>query len=136
MGKYKPAGIAPWRRLPKLSKRLYLPARHGIAVSASKNKSCFLALAIEQSQQTKITMDVVAERLNCQNTPPKLVRMAKRSLPQLSAIMATPAGFEPATCRLEGGCSIRLSYGVVRFTHSGARENAPVVCGLGRIVHS
>ena len=26
--------------------------------------------------------------------------------------LATPAGFEPATCRLEGGCSIRLSYGV------------------------
>ncbi len=25
--------------------------------------------------------------------------------------MATPAGFEPATCRLEGGCSIQLSYG-------------------------
>ena len=26
--------------------------------------------------------------------------------------LATPAGFEPATVRLEGGCSIRLSYGV------------------------
>jgi len=26
--------------------------------------------------------------------------------------MAIPAGFEPATCRLEGGCSIRLSYGI------------------------
>src|SRR5579871_2848350 len=26
--------------------------------------------------------------------------------------VATPAGFEPATVRLEGGCSIRLSYGV------------------------
>ena len=25
--------------------------------------------------------------------------------------MARPAGFEPATTRLEGGCSIRLSYG-------------------------
>ena len=25
--------------------------------------------------------------------------------------MATPAGFEPATTRLEGGCSIQLSYG-------------------------
>jgi len=25
--------------------------------------------------------------------------------------LATPAGFEPATCRLEGGCSIQLSYG-------------------------
>lgn len=28
--------------------------------------------------------------------------------------MARPAGFEPATVRLEGGCSIRLSYG--RYT--------------------
>ena len=27
--------------------------------------------------------------------------------------MATPAGLEPATARLEGGCSIQLSYGVV-----------------------
>jgi hypothetical protein len=27
-------------------------------------------------------------------------------------LVATPAGFEPATCRLEGGCSIQLSYGV------------------------
>ena len=26
-------------------------------------------------------------------------------------LMARPAGFEPATTRLEGGCSIRLSYG-------------------------
>ncbi len=25
--------------------------------------------------------------------------------------MARPAGFEPATIRLEGGCSIQLSYG-------------------------
>jgi hypothetical protein len=25
--------------------------------------------------------------------------------------MATPAGLEPAACRLEGGCSIQLSYG-------------------------
>ena len=26
-------------------------------------------------------------------------------------LLARPAGFEPATTRLEGGCSIRLSYG-------------------------
>jgi hypothetical protein len=33
--------------------------------------------------------------------------------------MATPAGFEPATCPLGGGCSIQLSHGantaVLRF---------------------
>jgi hypothetical protein len=28
--------------------------------------------------------------------------------------LATPAGLEPATCRLEGGCSIQLSYGAHR----------------------
>lgn len=27
--------------------------------------------------------------------------------------MATPAGFEPATIRLEGECSIQLSYGAI-----------------------
>ncbi len=27
--------------------------------------------------------------------------------------MAIPAGFEPATVRLEGGCSIQLSYGTI-----------------------
>ncbi len=27
--------------------------------------------------------------------------------------MATPAGLEPATIRLEGGCSIQLSYGAL-----------------------
>ncbi len=29
----------------------------------------------------------------------------------LEKAMARPAGFEPATTRLEGGCSIQLSYG-------------------------
>ena len=36
-------------------------------------------------------------------------------------IVATPAGFEPATPSLEGWCSIRLSYGVLpgaRFTRA------------------
>jgi hypothetical protein len=28
-------------------------------------------------------------------------------------LLATPAGLEPATCRLEGGCSIQLSYGAL-----------------------
>jgi hypothetical protein len=31
-----------------------------------------------------------------------------------SSRLATPAGLEPATCRLEGGCSIQLSYGAGR----------------------
>src|SRR6478672_5325546 len=59
-------------------------------------------------------------------------------------LMATPAGLEPATCRLEGGCSIQLSYGaegvvarsvrplanagrleIIRISHHPAR------CGVG-----
>ena len=38
-----------------------------------------------------------------------------------------PAGFEPATTRLEGGCSIQLSYGrvpgprLIRFVAAGER---------------
>ena len=29
----------------------------------------------------------------------------------LPVVKAFPVGFEPTTCRLEGGCSIQLSYG-------------------------
>jgi hypothetical protein len=29
----------------------------------------------------------------------------------LNNMLATPGGLEPPTCRLEGGCSIQLSYG-------------------------
>ena len=32
---------------------------------------------------------------------------------KLLELLATPTGIEPVTCRLEGGCSIRLSYGAV-----------------------
>ena len=35
--------------------------------------------------------------------------------------MAHPAGFEPATIRLEGGCSIQLSYGRF-YLHSTERR--------------
>ena len=33
--------------------------------------------------------------------------------------MARPAGFEPATIRLEGGCSIQLSYGRTAYCQLG-----------------
>ncbi len=33
----------------------------------------------------------------------------------LEKVLATPAGFEPATCPLGGGCSIQLSHGVILF---------------------
>ncbi len=36
--------------------------------------------------------------------------------------MARPAGFEPATIRLEGGCSIRLSYGRLTVKIGRGRE--------------
>ena len=35
--------------------------------------------------------------------------------------MARPAGLEPATIRLEGGCSIQLSYGAMLRPDSGER---------------
>ncbi len=35
-----------------------------------------------------------------------------------AAFMAHPAGLEPATIRLEGGCSIQLSYGRLVNLHS------------------
>ena len=35
--------------------------------------------------------------------------------------LATPAGLEPATSRLEGECSIQLSYGVVSCAIAGSR---------------
>src|SRR6202012_904642 len=36
--------------------------------------------------------------------------------------LATPAGLEPATCRLEGGCSIQLSYGAGIFGNSESQS--------------
>ena len=41
-------------------------------------------------------------------------RAARTSRYGLAAELATPAGLEPATSRLEGECSIQLSYGVIR----------------------
>ena len=38
--------------------------------------------------------------------------------------MAVPAGFEPATVRLEGGCSIQLSYGTVYIRYEKIIEIA------------
>ncbi len=43
----------------------------------------------------------------------------QRSVARAEKELATPAGFEPATYRLEGGCSIRLSYGVPRAEARG-----------------
>ncbi len=37
--------------------------------------------------------------------------------------MARPAGFEPATIRLEGGCSIQLSYGRIMYHHTVKHYN-------------
>ena len=39
--------------------------------------------------------------------------------------MAHPAGLEPATIRLEGGCSIQLSYGRLYLHTSERRLQAP-----------
>ena len=40
-------------------------------------------------------------------------------------LMAHPAGFEPATIRLEGGCSIQLSYGRFYLHSMERRLQAP-----------
>jgi hypothetical protein len=40
--------------------------------------------------------------------------------------MATPAGLEPATTRLEGECSIQLSYGV-EITNKSPNETSKSV---------
>ena len=39
--------------------------------------------------------------------------------------MAHPAGLEPATIRLEGGCSIQLSYGRLNLHTAERRLQAP-----------
>ena len=41
--------------------------------------------------------------------------------------VATPAGFEPATVRLEGECSIQLSYGAERRRNAKASSARPLV---------
>lgn len=38
---------------------------------------------------------------------------------RLNLVLATPAGFEPATCPLGGGCSIQLSHGAAQGCNSG-----------------
>jgi hypothetical protein len=51
----------------------------------------------------------------------------------LSWRMATPAGFEPATTRLEGECSIQLSYGAVGgLPETGLAIPGEVMCEPGR----
>ncbi len=44
--------------------------------------------------------------------------------------LATPAGLEPATCRLEGGCSIQLSYGARASTTGPATRSYAANDGL------
>src|SRR5882724_10268083 len=50
--------------------------------------------------------------------------------------LATPAGFEPATTRLEGECSIQLSYGVDGWASAALSHPAPrsaiVGCGVAQ----
>ena len=48
-------------------------------------------------------------------------RWLARQEPSPALNMARPAGFEPATGRLEGGCSIQLSYGRVAGIVAAAR---------------
>ena len=46
--------------------------------------------------------------------------------------MARPAGFEPATYRLEGGCSNPLSYGRLQYTLPRSASTAPAAAVMTR----
>ncbi len=43
--------------------------------------------------------------------------------------MATPVGIEPTTVRLEGGCSIQLSYGALRSPKQTGLNQADLSSG-------
>ena len=60
--------------------------------------------------------------------PVDMDRPARRSRRKA---LATPAGLEPATCRLEGGCSIQLSYGAER--NGPTRPHLALQCDHGTI---
>jgi hypothetical protein len=60
-----------------------------------------------ESSSRNLTADGMARILSRQRRQ----KIRPKRIPKLSFGLATPAGLEPATCRLEGGCSIQLSYG-------------------------
>jgi hypothetical protein len=61
-----------------------------------------------------------------------IVRMGFHASRNALKSLATPAGLEPATCRLEGGCSIQLSYGAESMSRPAPR-NASVRPGDGTV---
>lgn len=61
---------------------------------------------------------------------------ARRIIDPASTGLATPVGLEPTTCRLEGGCSIQLSYGVGCRSRVVAAAPPPVIrAHAGRQAH-
>jgi hypothetical protein len=49
---------------------------------------------------------------------------------KLAETLATPAGFEPATTRLEGECSIQLSYGAGDATAARVSISHPIIAKI------
>src|SRR5438067_9622539 len=73
-----------------------LRRRRGSSFSAGDGEAFLLALVLAQ-MLARLEFRMI-------NRPPLSRNLLKR--------LATPAGLEPATSRLEGECSIQLSYGV------------------------
>ena len=80
-----------------------LRRRRGSSFSAGDGEAFLLALVLAQ-MLARLEFRLI-------NRPPLSRNLLKR--------LATPAGLEPATSRLEGECSIQLSYGVVSCAGRG-----------------
>src|SRR5207248_10525312 len=82
-----------------------LRRRRGSSFSAGDGEAFLLALVLAQ-MLARLEFRMI-------NRPPLSRNLLKR--------LATPAGLEPATSRLEGECSIQLSYGVASCAIAGIR---------------
>lgn len=67
--------------------------------------------ARRQRQLVSIAADAQPRLPTITSFESKVRISSKISGKSIRFLMATPAGLEPAACRLEGGCSIQLSYG-------------------------
>jgi hypothetical protein len=87
-----------------------LIARHGLnAYDEAVHLAKVAQLLPRSLRQRKIyELAAVRDETRAARCPLRFLRFL---LIFMGTWLATPAGLEPATCRLEGGCSIQLSYG-------------------------